>query len=105
MISGLLQPMHLLLILVVVLVVFGPGKLGNLGHDLGKSIREFKAAMDGHEATIAPAASASAPTATEVAAAPKTVAVEAVAAESVATVAASVVETAGPETAATAHKA
>ena len=102
MISGLLQPMHLLLILIVVLVVFGPGKLGNLGHDLGKSIREFKAAMDGHEATIAPAASASAPTAAEVAAAPKTVAVEAVATE---TVVASAAATAGPEPAATAHKA
>ena len=107
MISGLLQPMHLLLILIVVLVVFGPGKLGNLGHDLGKSIREFKAAMDGHEATTTPAASASVPTATEVAAAPKTVAVEAVAAASVATetVSASTAATAGPETTATAHKA
>lgn len=51
MFSGLLQPMHLLLILGVVLIVFGPGKLGNLGHDLGKSIREFKAAMDGHNVT------------------------------------------------------
>ena len=102
MISGLLQPMHLLLILIVVLVVFGPGKLGNLGHDLGKSIREFKAAMDGHEATIAQAASASAPTATEVAAAPKTVAAESVATE---TVAASAAASAGPETTATAHKA
>lgn len=98
MISGLLQPMHLLLILVVVLVVFGPGKLGNLGHDLGKSIREFKAAMDGHEATVAPAASAPASTvAAEVAAAPKAVTVE--------TVAASVAETAGPETVATVQKA
>ncbi len=102
MISGLLQPMHLLLILVVVLVVFGPGKLGNLGHDLGKSIREFKAAMDGHEATIVQTAGPAAPNVAEVAAAPKTVAVEAVATE---TVAASVAETAGPETTATAHKA
>ena len=107
MISGLLQPMHLLLILIVVLVVFGPGKLGNLGHDLGKSIREFKAAMDGHEATTVQAAGPAAASVAEVVAAPKTVAVEAVAAESVATetVAASAVETAGLETAATAHKA
>jgi sec-independent protein translocase protein TatA len=94
--------MHLLLILIVVLVVFGPGKLGNLGHDLGKSIREFKAAMDGHEATIAQAASPAAPTAPEVAAAPKAVAVESVATE---TVAASTAEPAGLETTATAHKA
>jgi len=51
MFSGLLQPMHLLLILGVVLIVFGPGKLGNLGHDLGKSLRDFKAAMNEHNVT------------------------------------------------------
>ena len=102
MISGLLQPMHLLIILVVVLVVFGPGKLGNLGHDLGKSIREFKAAMDGHEATTVQASAPSVASAPEVAAAPKTAAVESVATE---TVAASAAEPAGLETAATAHKA
>jgi sec-independent protein translocase protein TatA len=42
---GLFQPMHLLLILIIVLVVFGPGKLPQLGESLGKSIREFKKAM------------------------------------------------------------
>jgi sec-independent protein translocase protein TatA len=51
MFSGLLQPMHLLLILGVVLIVFGPGKLANVGHDLGKSIREFKAAMEPQNVT------------------------------------------------------
>lgn len=51
MFSGLLQPMHLLLILGVVLIVFGPGKLGNVGRDLGKSVREFKAAMEAHDIT------------------------------------------------------
>ena len=51
MFSGLLQPMHLLLILGVVLIVFGPGKLANVGHDLGKSLREFKAAMDARDVT------------------------------------------------------
>ena len=51
MFSGLLQPMHLLLILGVVLIVFGPGKLANVGHDLGKSIREFKAAMEARDVT------------------------------------------------------
>uniref|UniRef100_I2PYF8 Sec-independent protein translocase protein TatA n=1 Tax=Desulfovibrio sp. U5L TaxID=596152 RepID=I2PYF8_9BACT len=56
MFSGLLQPMHLLLILGVVLIVFGPGKLANLGHDLGKSIREFKSAMDAHDVTPEPVA-------------------------------------------------
>jgi sec-independent protein translocase protein TatA len=45
MFEGLFQPMHLLIILVIVLVIFGPGKLPELGSGLGKSIREFKKAM------------------------------------------------------------
>lgn len=45
MFEGLLQPMHLLLILVIVLIIFGPGKLPQIGSGLGKSIREFKKAM------------------------------------------------------------
>ncbi len=50
MFEGLLQPMHLLLILVIVLIIFGPGKLPQIGAGLGKSIREFKKAMsDGDE--------------------------------------------------------
>ena len=32
----------LLVILIIVLVVFGPGKLGQVGAALGKSIREFR---------------------------------------------------------------
>jgi sec-independent protein translocase protein TatA len=42
---GLFQPMHLILILVIVLIIFGPGKLPELGESLGKSIRGFKKAM------------------------------------------------------------
>ncbi len=42
---GLFQPMHLLLILVIVLIIFGPGKLPEIGEGLGKSIRGFKKAM------------------------------------------------------------
>jgi sec-independent protein translocase protein TatA len=45
MFEGLLQPMHLIIILVIALVIFGPGKLPELGKGLGKSIREFKKAM------------------------------------------------------------
>lgn len=45
MIEGLLQPMHLLVILIIVLIVFGPGKLPQIGSGLGKSIREFKNAL------------------------------------------------------------
>lgn len=42
---GLFQPMHLLLILVIVLIIFGPGKLPELGEGLGKSIKAFKKAL------------------------------------------------------------
>ncbi len=45
MFEGLFQPMHLLLILLVVLIIFGPGKLPELGEGLGKSIKAFKKAM------------------------------------------------------------
>lgn len=42
MFEGLLQPTHLVLILVIALIAFGPSKLPELGGALGKSIREFK---------------------------------------------------------------
>ncbi|MCL4370914.1 MAG: twin-arginine translocase TatA/TatE family subunit [Chloroflexi bacterium] len=42
MFGGVLQPAHLILILVIVLIVFGPGKLPEIGGSLGKSINEFK---------------------------------------------------------------
>ena len=45
MFEGLFQPMHLIIILVIALIIFGPGKLPELGAGLGKSIREFKKAM------------------------------------------------------------
>ena len=42
MFEGLLQPMHLLVILAIALVVFGPKKLPELGKGLGEAIRGFK---------------------------------------------------------------
>jgi sec-independent protein translocase protein TatA len=45
MIEGLLQPTHLLIILVVALFIFGPKKLPELGQGLGKGIRSFKDSM------------------------------------------------------------
>lgn len=44
MFEGLLQPTHLILILVIVLIVFGPGKLPEVGNAVGRSLREFKRA-------------------------------------------------------------
>ena len=45
MFEGLFQPMHLLVILVIVLIIFGPGKLPELGSSIGKAIKGFKKAM------------------------------------------------------------
>lgn len=35
-------PTELIIVLVIVLLIFGPGKLANLGGSLGKSIKDFK---------------------------------------------------------------
>lgn len=45
MFEGLFQPMHLLVILGIALLVFGPKKLPELGKGLGDGIRGFKDAM------------------------------------------------------------
>ena len=42
---------ELILILVIGLVIFGPGKLPGVGKALGQSIKEFKAANREDEAT------------------------------------------------------
>jgi len=42
MVRDLLQPTHLIFILLIVLIIFGPGKLPDLGRSLGKGLREFK---------------------------------------------------------------
>jgi sec-independent protein translocase protein TatA len=37
-------PMELILLLVIVLIIFGPGKLPDIGNAVGKGIREFRKA-------------------------------------------------------------
>jgi sec-independent protein translocase protein TatA len=39
---GSLSPIHLLILLVIVILIFGTGKLRNLGKDLGGAIKGFK---------------------------------------------------------------
>jgi len=51
MLEGLFQPLHLFVVLAIVLVVFGPGRLPELGESLGKSIREFKKGLEDPEST------------------------------------------------------
>ena len=49
MFSGIFQPLHLLVILVIVMIIWGPGKLPELGEGLGKSIKAFKKAISNTE--------------------------------------------------------
>lgn len=46
MFEGLFQPMHLIVILAIVLIIFGPGKLPDLGASIGKAIKGFKQEMN-----------------------------------------------------------
>jgi len=43
--DGLFQPMHLIVIFAIVLLIFGPRKLPEIGKGLGESIRGFKKAI------------------------------------------------------------
>jgi sec-independent protein translocase protein TatA len=45
MLEGLAQPMHLLVILLIALLFFGPSKLAGLGKSMGEGIRGFKDAL------------------------------------------------------------
>ena len=40
---------HLVILLVVVVVIFGTGKLRNIGSDLGNAMRDFKKGLNGDE--------------------------------------------------------
>ncbi len=46
---GALQPAHLIVILVIVLLIFGPGKLPELGRAMGDGLRELKKATGGDD--------------------------------------------------------
>jgi len=49
MIGDILQPTHLLFVLVVALLVLGPKRLPEAGRALGKGIRDFRTAISGEE--------------------------------------------------------
>lgn len=46
----LFAPTHLVVLLLAILIIFGPSKLGDVGGALGKGIRDFKRAI--HEPEI-----------------------------------------------------
>jgi sec-independent protein translocase protein TatA len=70
---GALQPGHLIVVLVIVLLIFGPGKLPELGKAMGDGLRELKKATGGEDHKDA-ATTAAATTATAVAPPPAPVA-------------------------------
>jgi len=43
--EGLFSPLHLLLIVGIALLLFGPSKFASLGKGIGEGIRNFKSAM------------------------------------------------------------
>ena len=58
---GALQPAHLIIVLVIVLLLFGPGKLPQLGKAVGDAVRELKKATtegEGHQASTTTATTA-----------------------------------------------
>lgn len=47
---GKIGPTELIIVLLIVLLIFGPAKLPELGKALGKTIRGFKSAVNDSEA-------------------------------------------------------
>jgi len=43
--EGLFSPWHILLIIAIALLLFGPSKLADLGKGLGEGIRNFKSSI------------------------------------------------------------
>ena len=53
---GAIQPWHLILVLIIVPLVVGPGKLPEVGKGVGDAIREFRKATESHDAPALPPA-------------------------------------------------
>jgi sec-independent protein translocase protein TatA len=49
---------HLIVLLIIALIIFGPSKLGDIGDALGRSVRGFKRAMNEPDPPIQPIAKA-----------------------------------------------
>jgi len=45
--AGFLSPVHVLVVVAVVLMVFGPKRLPELGKSIGTGLRGFKDSLDG----------------------------------------------------------
>ena len=51
MIGDILQPTHLLFVLVIALLVLGPKRLPEVGRSLGRGLRDFRGAISGEDET------------------------------------------------------
>jgi sec-independent protein translocase protein TatA len=49
---GLDNPLHIALLLVVLLVIFGAKRLPEIGRSLGSGLRDFKHAINGESASL-----------------------------------------------------
>lgn len=47
MLTGLLQPSHLIIILIIALVFLGPKRIPEAGRALGQGLKEFKGSISG----------------------------------------------------------
>lgn len=57
-------PLEIVIILVVVILLFGVGRIGKIGGELGKSIREFRKGLEGDEKKAADGAATTTTTTT-----------------------------------------
>jgi sec-independent protein translocase protein TatA len=63
--SGLVSPWHIAIFALVVLLVFGPKKLPEMGRSLGKGMREFKDSITHHHEQLDTPPATEAPMAVE----------------------------------------
>ncbi len=63
--TGLVSPWHLILVLVVALLVFGPKRLPEMGRSLGKGMREFKDSISGEDTAAHDESTSATPTTQE----------------------------------------
>jgi sec-independent protein translocase protein TatA len=55
---GALQPIHLVLILIIVLIIFGVGRLAEVGGALGKGVKDFRESVEPKSDTASSSVSA-----------------------------------------------
>lgn len=46
---GRIGPTEIIIVLVIVLLIFGPGRIGKIAGELGQSIRNFRSGLSGKD--------------------------------------------------------